>query len=195
LGPDSRCDAQDWVVDRGGDVLPENAEFFFDWVSGTGATDRAGSRRLPRLTPLRLIGGALMLGALALVSAFLLVWGLFSWCTPHFDRSDVVGVYVAKYPSGTETLELKEDGTYLQEVVLKEPQDNTPVTRVGTWTFDEEAQIVSAPNCMPVLGEGDINPDFRTDFGACDFPVEREGLFFGPITLSGDSNIVMEKVE
>ena len=48
---------------------------------------------------------------------------------------------------------------------------------------------------MPVMGMGDINPTFRTDFGACALPVERERLFFGPITLSGDANIVMQKVD
>jgi hypothetical protein len=151
--------------------------------------------RIPKLTPLRVIGGALILGVLGLVSGFLLLWGLFSWCLPHFDRSDVVGVYVAKYPSGTETIELKEDGTFLQEVVLKEPQDTTPVTRTGAWTVDEREQTVTMPGCMAVYGRGDISPTFRTDFAACTFPVEREQLFFGPITLSGDRNIVMEKVD
>jgi hypothetical protein len=157
--------------------------------------DRERSRRLPRLTPLRLIGGAVVLGILGLVSAFLLLWVLFSSCTPRFERSELVGVYVAKYPSGTETLELKEDGTFLHKVVLKDPQDSTPVTRTGTWAFDEHAQIVSIPGCMAVRGRGDINPTFRTDLSDCALPVERQGIFFGPITLSGDANIIMRKVD
>lgn len=150
---------------------------------------------MPRLTPLRVIGGALVLGVLGLVSAFLLVWALVSCCTPHFDRSDIVGVYVGKYPSGTETLELREDGTFLQEVVLKEPQDTTPVARTSTWTFDEQEQMVRVPDCMAARRRGDINPTFRTDIGGCFFPVEREHLFWGDITLSGDANIVLRKVD
>jgi YD repeat-containing protein len=155
----------------------------------------ARSQRLPRLTPLRVIGGVLILGVLGLVSAYLLVWGLFSWCTPHFDRSDLVGVYERKYPSGTERLELREDGTFLQEVILKDPQDSTPVARTGTWTFDEQPQIVRIPGCMPVYGAGGINPTFRTDLSDCALPVERQGIFFGPITLSGDANIALRKVD
>ena len=121
-----------------------------------------------------------------MASAILLLWGLFSWFTPHFERPDVVGVYVAKYPSGTETLELKDDGTFLQEVVPEEPQAASPVARTGTWTFDEETQTLRIPDCMLVHRDGDIRPTFRTDSG-CFFPVERLGVFFGPITLGGDS--------
>lgn len=116
--------------------------------------DRTDSRRLPTLSPPRLIRRALTLSVLAVVSAILLVWGVFSWCTPHFARADVVGVYVANYPSGTETIELKEDGTFLQEVVLKEASGATPVVRMGTWKFDEETQTLNIPDCCLFAATG-----------------------------------------
>jgi hypothetical protein len=179
-----------------GSIWPLKRQSFGIHLTDTLAPpDRARSQRLPRLTPLRVIGGLLALGVLALISGFLLLWALFSWFRPHFDRSDVLGVYVAKYPSGTETIELKEDGTFLQEVALKEQQNATPVTRTGAWTFDEDEQTVTLPGCMPVARMGDISPTFQTALGHCTFPVERAQIFFGVITLSGDRFPPTEKVD
>ena len=73
--------------------------------------------------PLEWLGVATVVGGIVLVSAFLVLWALYAWFTPHFDRSDVVGVYVANYPALTETLELKEDGTFRQEVVPGDGRD------------------------------------------------------------------------
>jgi hypothetical protein len=131
---------------------------------------------------LRLVGGGVALAALAL-----LLVAVLAWHSPHLDRSDIVGMYVAEYPSGTERLELKPDGTFVQEVVLKEPQDT--VTRAGTWTFDEATQMLMMRDCMLVRRDGDVSPTFRTDLG-CFLPVERSGVFFGPITLSGGTDPV-----
>lgn len=150
---------------------------------------------MPRLTPLRVIGGAAVAGILALVVAGLVLVALYAWCSPHFDRPDVVGVYVAKYPSGTETLTLNADGTFLQEVTLKEPPDSTPVTRVGSWTWDESDQRLRLPNCMAVNdGHGDIRPTFQTDSG-CGFPLTRKWWFFGQLLLGDRGTTPLWKVE
>ncbi len=134
------------------------------------------------------------MGVLALVAAGLVLWVLFSWFLPEFDRSDVVGIYVAKYPSGTETLTLNANGTFLQEVVLKEPQDSTPITRTGTWTWAESEQRVRLPNCMIVNdGHGDIRPAFRDDAG-CSFQPGREWWFFGQLLLGGRETAPLWKV-
>jgi hypothetical protein len=149
---------------------------------------------MPKLTPLRVIGGVAALGVLGIASAFFAAWALFSWCVPEFDRSDIVGVYVGKFQWGTATLDLREDGTFLQEVVLKEPQDTTPVNRTGTWTFDDPAQTIRIPECIPMLGVGDINPTSRTDFG-CAFVPEREHWFYGDIMLAAYSDVEIRKVD
>lgn len=148
-----------------------------------------------KITPLRVVVGAVVAGVLALASAGLVLWALFAWFLPHYDRSDIVGVYVANYSSGTETLTLNADGTFLQEVVLKEPQDSTPITRTGTWTWDESEQRVSLRNCMALNdGHGDIRPTFRTDAG-CSWPAEPEWWFFGRLLLGGrESTPRWEKV-
>jgi hypothetical protein len=124
----------------------------------------------------------LVVAAVAFAALLILLVIAFSWHSPYLRRSDVVGTYVAKYPSGTERLELKRDGTFVQEVVLKVPQDT--VTRSGTWTFNEATQTLMIRDCMRVGREGDISPTFRTDLG-CFLPVERSAVFFGPITLTG----------
>ena len=120
---------------------------------------------MPRLTPLRVIVGAAVAGILVLVAAGLVLVALFLiGVSPHFDRSDLVGVYVAKYPSGTETLTLRPDGTFLQEVTLKGPQGSTPITGVGSWAWDESAQRLRLDNCWGVNdGFGDISPTFQTE--------------------------------
>jgi hypothetical protein len=151
---------------------------------------------MPRLTPLRVIVGAAVAGILVPVAAGLVLVALFlAGVSPHFDRSDLIGVYVAKYPSGTETLTLKPDGTFLQEVTLKEPQDSTPVTRTGSWTWDESAQRLRLHDGMAVNdGFGDISPTLRTDSGG-DTGAERKWWFFGQILLGDRDSAPLWKVD
>jgi len=104
-------------------------------------------------------------------------------------------VYVAKYPSGTETLTLKPDGTFLQEVTLKKPQNSTPVTRTGSWTWDESRQSLYLANCMPVSdGSGDIRPAFQTDPSGCGTGAERKWWFFGQLLLGDRDSAALWKV-
>ena len=150
---------------------------------------------MPKVTRLRVIGGAAVAGIIVLVAAGLVLAALFAWCSPHFDRSDLVGVYVAKYPTGTETLTLNADGTFLQEVTLKEPPDSTPVTRTGSWTWDESAQYLRLDNGMPVNdGSGDISPTFQTGSGG-DYPLERRWWFFGQLLLGDQGSAPLWKVD
>ena len=129
------------------------------------------------------------------MAAGLVLAALFAWCSPHFDRLDLVGVYVAKYPSGTETLTLKPDGTFLQEVTLKEPQDSTPITRVASWTWDESPQRLRLHDGMAVNdGFGDISPTFRTDSGG-DYGAERKWWFFGQLLLGDRDSAPLWKVD
>ena len=150
---------------------------------------------MPRLTPLRVIGGAVVAGILVLVAAGLVLAALFVWCLPHFDRSDLVGVYVAKDRFGTETLTLKPDGTFLQEVTLKEPLDSTPITRVGSWTWDESDQTLRLDDGMPVNdGFGNISPTFQTGSGG-DYPLTRKWWFFGQLLLGDRDSAPLWKVD
>lgn len=151
---------------------------------------------MPRITPLRLMAAVAAAGILLLVVGGLFVAALFAWCLPHFDRSDLVGVYVAKYPTGTETLTLKADGTFLQEVVLKEAREDPPITWAGVWTWDESDQRLRLDNGMPVNnGFGDISPTFQSEGGAGSYPVERKWVFFGQLLLGDRDSAPLWKVE
>jgi len=152
---------------------------------------------MPRLTPLRVIVGAAVAGILVLVAAGLVLVALFLiGVSPHFDRSDLVGVYVAKYPSGTETLTLKPDGTFLQEVRLKEPRHSTPVTRSGYWTWDESRQYLDLHDGMAVNdGSGEISPTFQTGVGGGSFPLDRKWWFFGQLYLGVRESAPLWKVD
>jgi NlpE N-terminal domain len=152
---------------------------------------------MPKLTPLRVIVGAAVAGVLSLVAAglvffvALLVWGL-----PHFERSDLIGVYVAKYPTGTQTLTLNEDGNFLQEVKLKKPPDSAPFTQIGSWTWDESAQRLRMDNCWGVNdGLGNISPTFQTEAGRCDYPLTRRWWFFGQLLLGDEDSAPLRKVD
>ncbi len=102
---------------------------------------------------------------------------------------------MAKYHSGTEVLSLSADGTFLQEVMLKEPQDGAPITRTGSWTWDESRQSLNIADCMAVNdGRGDIRPTFQTDSG-CAFPLEHKWGFFGQLLLGDRDSSPLWKVE
>ena len=150
---------------------------------------------MPKLTPLRVIIGAAVAGTLLLVAAGVALVALQAWRWPRFERSDLIGVYVASYPTGTETLTLNADGTFLQEVALKEPQGSTPVTRTGSWTWDESAQRLRLDNKMPVNdGLGRISPTFQTDPGGGSYPLERRWWFFGQLLLGDQGSAPLWKV-
>lgn len=150
---------------------------------------------MPKLTPIRIIGGVAAGGVLALVVGGLVVAALFAWCLPHFGESVLVGVYLARYHSGTETLTLSADGTFLQEVMLKEPQDGAPITRTGSWTWDESKQTLRLFDCMDVNnGSGDINPAFRSEGSGCSYTAERRWWFFGQILLGDRDSAPLWKV-
>jgi len=152
---------------------------------------------MPKITPLRVIGGAVVAGILVLVAAWLVLAALVAWCSPHFDRSDLVGVYVAEYPTGTETLTLKPDGTFLQEVVLKEPLDSTPITRVGPWVWDESEQRLRLANCMAIdYSFGRISATVQTAEGGCSYTAERKWWYYGQLLLDGHGSFAdLSKVD
>ena len=91
------------------------------------------------------------------VAAFALAMLRCSWHVPH-ER--VYGTYVASYPYGTETITLKSDGTFVQEVVIGKEQ---PVTVQGVWEFDSRRSThVVLRGAMAVDdGVGHLRSDWR----------------------------------
>lgn len=144
------------------------------------------------VTPGRVVIGVVTGGVVLLIIVVVGVWAFVTWWRPGFDRGDVVGVYVAHYVSGTETLTLREDGTFLQEVLQ---ESDGPEARSGTWTWDTASESVIIPDCMAVNdGRGNIRDDFRTASG-CGLSVEKKWWFFGQLLLGDRDSSPLWKIE
>jgi len=149
---------------------------------------------MPRITHRRIVV-AISSGVVTLVMVIGVLVIVSATCSPQFDRSDLVGVYVANYPSGTETLTLNHDGAFEQEVRLRTSADATPTTQTGTWEWDDSRQYLDLADCMAVNdGFGDIRSSFATETG-CSFPAGRKWGLFGQILLGDRETAPLWKVD
>ena len=72
---------------------------------------------------------------------------------------DVYGVYLREYPVGSETVTLRRDGTFVQEVKIA----NESVTISGTWGFDRAESKITWHGRLEVVDEGGaLEPEWRT---------------------------------
>lgn len=94
-------------------------------------------------------------------------------CFYATDKQEVEGAYIAEYKFGTDRLELKPDGTYTQEITLKD--EGIVLRGGGGWEYDEVTHRVDFED-LYVLSDGYGN---RADGyesrprGIGSFPVER----------------------
>jgi len=81
-------------------------------------------------------------------------------CSTKVAERSLFGRFVASYPFGTDTLILNRDGSFLQEVVIK---NGRPVTVHGRWSFDQQASYAHFHGLMIVDdGHGNLSNDWRT---------------------------------
>ncbi|MBI4302548.1 MAG: hypothetical protein HY664_08075, partial [Chloroflexi bacterium] len=101
--------------------------------------------------------------------------------TPR-KQAELYGTYIANYEIAKETLVLKDEGTFEQEVTLKETsQVNT--TR-GSWSYDPVAGEVTFHNFMSVIDVSkELNPDYAQPKGSVVLPAS---VWFGRIRLGLD---------
>jgi hypothetical protein len=55
------------------------------------------------------------------------------YCGMHVPLQKVYGTYLARYPYGTDTIKLKPDGSFVQQVSVNQEK---PVFATGRWEFD-----------------------------------------------------------
>lgn len=128
----------------------------------------------------------------ALLSISLLLCALVSGC--RVDESQLYGVYLAEYESGTEKLTLEGSGRFVQEVLVKGTEK--PIMNAGVWRYYPALNRVDLEGCLGVGdGFGNIRPDFAVNRGGCSFPVERRWLFIGRLRLGPDEAAALQKVE
>jgi len=105
-------------------------------------------------------------------------------CSPN--RSGLVGTWRADYAMGFELLTLNQDGSYSQDVRIRDERGvERAVSRKGIWTYQTEgAAAVLLRDCLsPVDGTGELNRGFEFNHGNCLVPVEREWLISSRLRL------------
>jgi hypothetical protein len=110
------------------------------------------------------------------------------------EESELYGIYVADYGSGTEKLTLQTGGRYVQEVSVKESGKVT--TNNGPWKYEPKSNRVELDGCLGVNdGFGKIRADFAANRGRCSFSVARRWFVTGRLRLGPDEPSSLWKIE
>jgi hypothetical protein len=106
-------------------------------------------------------------------------------------RTDLGGEYIARYSFGTDRIILREDGTYLQEIVVQ--GDPEEAVQTGKWEYDSDSRgpfdlgTVYLYGCLGLNdGFGGLKRNYRQPSSICSFPVERESLLGDGLRLGPD---------
>jgi hypothetical protein len=96
-------------------------------------------------------------------------------CSINVPLRKVYGTYKASYPFGTETIILNQDGSFAQQVAMK---DQAPVTVNGKWDFDAQGSRVNLDGLMIVVdGFGHLRSDWQSvTAGTASFDIEMHWL-------------------
>ena len=124
-------------------------------------------------------------------SSFLLVSG----CSRTVEAGDAVGSYIANHGKGTDTLEIKADGTYSHSYKSSLEGVDTAFSHTGKWELEQGnkriilKQFVEGWPRWPGAEVDLIPRNFNT--------VVKKSLFFGKvrILINADSNYYYEKQE
>ncbi len=111
-------------------------------------------------------------------------------CTPEL-KSELYGIYVANYKIAKEIITLKEDGTFIQEVIIKATSKVT-ITK-GAWSYDPtKGYVTFHGNFMVVLKDfGKLNADY--DHPVPGLVIEPVKRYFGNIQIGSSEGILYEK--
>jgi hypothetical protein len=107
----------------------------------------------------------------------LLCWGCTGAKCP--DVTDVIGVYVGKYPNGSERIEIKGDGSFLQQLTVDNAQTHQ---EIGKWRISGSQILFD--NILRAIPPMERN--IRIPRGPTD---NLSGLW---VTLGGRSEIVFD---
>ena len=91
---------------------------------------------------------------------FCLVFLFIVGCSFKLSKEEVYGIYVAKYPFGSDTLTLNRDGSFVQRVDI----GNQPTqTAKGQWSFDFQSGYAKFYGLMIIDdGNGRLSETWRT---------------------------------
>ena len=97
----------------------------------------------------------------------------YAGCLYPNDRDELIGTYLAEYTFGTDKLELKSDGTYTQEINLKE--ERKVLRGDGRWTYNQSKNYIDFEDLYVLSdGYGNKHPDYKNHpRGLASYPLER----------------------
>ncbi len=106
------------------------------------------------------------------------------------DQSELYGTYIADYDVAMEKLTLNKNGTFIQEVTLKETLKVD--TTKGTWFYESKfGYVVFRDNFMSVLnGFQELNPDYSQKLGSASLPADK---YFGIVMIGGGGGVLYKK--
>ena len=137
--------------------------------------------------------GARMLSNLSKISLLVLPLFLTMSCGQVKKESLLYGHYIAEYKYATEKVQLKKDGTFVQEISLKSRL--SPVKAEGKWRFFSKTGYIEFDNnFMLVVGMFmKFNPDFtkKRKEGLVSQPVFKR---FGKIYFGSDEGVLYKKI-
>ena len=111
---------------------------------------------------------------------FLILCCVVSTGCSRIPQSELIGRWRADYENGFQILTLNGNGSFRQEVTLREERGATRVlTNEGTWKYptDDNSSHVILANCMvPFEQDGTIKSRIEGPYGLCSWVVEREWL-------------------
>jgi len=97
----------------------------------------------------------------------------YAGCLYPSDRDELFGTYVAEYEFGIDELKLKSDGTFTQEITLKE--GGKVIRGDGRWTYDQARHYVDFEDIYVLSdGYGNKSSDYKNlPRGLASYPPER----------------------
>lgn len=105
------------------------------------------------------------------------------------------GEWMATYNWGTDTIDLRQDGTYAQVVTITKTGERTKNS--GAWEFHADSEEVDLGGCLqPNDGFGNLREDYATPLdGGCTYPVERDSVVGSRLRLGADEGSPHRKIE
>lgn len=80
-------------------------------------------------------------------------------CANNVSVNKVSGTYRTSYPFGTEAITLNGDGSFRQEIALR---DQTPITVQGKWEYNYQGNRMNLDGFISVVdGFGHLRSDWR----------------------------------
>jgi|GraSoiStandDraft_24_1057298.scaffolds.fasta_scaffold146365_2 hypothetical protein len=96
---------------------------------------------------------------------------LLAGCSTTVAPEKVYGTYLADYPFGSASLKLEHDGSFVQEVTIK---DQEPKTVRGSWNFDRVRSEITLHGALAVAdGYGHLSNSWQTTEDLVNQRVER----------------------